>query len=569
MALRGKLSNNKRRKLREWLSVASRALQQSDADTCLAAIGQIRTIQPENADAAYLEALLACEFGQWKQAEGLLAQAVEAEPGRADFHAALAGIYLRSGNSDKAAPVYRRALQIDPQLLSAQLGLAGICVRREAYDEAITILEQARKRHPGDVDIRMGLFQACHHADRIEQAREHLEVVLANNPGHAAASYNLALMDMQAGDRQGAESAIRRAIANHPGYAEAYAVLVDLKHFSEDDDDVRAMQKLYAGCPPDSFERMQVAFALAKVRDDQKRYSDAFALLQEANLIRHRAGHWNEAAERERMRQVMDAFPPGSIASGEAGAGKQEAGGPIFVVGMPRSGTTLVEQILAAHPDVGSCGENRMLLTALEEQGGSPVNPAEVAGWEAERCAAAAAAYLRMADKTCPGVQRFTDKTLSNIACLGIMARLFPKARIVHVRRDAMATCWSIYRHNLTGSDFDYGYDLAQLGRYFRMHEEWMAHWRQVLPEGMLIEVDYEQLVDRQREQTGALLAACGLAWNESCIDFQNNRNRVQTASILQVRQPIYRSAIDAWRHYGKHLQPLVEALGEGHTRSA
>jgi len=569
MALRGKLSNNKKRKLKEWLSVASRALQQSDADSCLAAIGHIRAIQPDNADAAYLEALLACEFGQLEQAESLFAQAIDAEPGRAAFHAALAGLYMRSGNSDKAEPFYRKALQIDPQLLPAQLGLAGICVRREGYGEAIDILEQARKRHPGDADIRMGLFQACHHAGRIGGARDQLDAILANHPDHAAASYNLALMDMEAGDRQHAETAIRRAISSHPGYAEAYAVLVDLKSFTDEDDDVRAMQKLYAACPPDSFERMQMAFALAKVRDDQHRYDDAFALLQEANRIRHRAGRWDEAAERERMRQVMGAFPVGSVEAGATEAGDQGGGGPIFVLGMPRSGTTLVEQILAAHPDVGSCGENRMLLFALEEAAGGPVNPAEVAGWAPGQCAAAAAAYLRMADRACPGVQHFTDKTLSNIASLGIMARLFPKARIIHVRRDAMATCWSIYRHNLTGSDFGYAYDLAELGRYFRIHEEWMAHWRQVLPEGMLIEVGYEQLVGQQREQTEALLAACDLPWNERCLAFQDNRNRVQTASILQVRQPMYRSAIDAWRHYEKHLQPLAGALGEGHTRSA
>ena len=126
-----------------------------------------------------------------------------------------------------------------------------------------------------------------------------------------------------------------------------------------------------------------------------------------------------------------------------------------------------------------------------------------------------------------------------------------------------MATCWSIFLQNLTGSDFEYGHDLTTLGRYFRLYSQWMAHWRKVLPEGMLIELDYESLVRDQDAQTRALLAACDLPWDAQCLDFHRSFNRVQTASAMQVRQPMYRDANQAWRNYQEHLQPLSEALGD------
>jgi len=234
----------------------------------------------------------------------------------------------------------------------------------------------------------------------------------------------------------------------------------------------------------------------------------------------------------------------------------------IFILGMPRSGTTLVEQILAAHPDVQGCGENSMLNQAMSNVSQSSItDPLAPCRWTTQQCEVAGSAYLQRVIEQQSPTCKFTDKTLSLIMHIGSIARFLPKAKIVYVRRNALDTCLSIYKNNISGGNFDYGHDLETLGHYYRAHEQLMDHWRQALPSRMLIEIDYEQLIASPEQQSKALVDACGLAWHPNCLDFQHSNNRVLTASMMQVRQPIYKRAIGSAQPYRKHLQPLIDAL--------
>ncbi len=565
MAVRPKLSNNKKRKIKILLGAAFEALQQGESEQCTQYCSEIEAIQPGNADTAYLRGVLARDSEQCESAEQYFKQAMAAAPKRADFVAALAGYYLSVGDYEQAEPVYRQALAIDPYAVNAQIGLAGALVCLARYDAAIALLETARKQRPGAIDIRMGLFQACHDSGRSDEARGHLHDILKREPEHAQAFYSLGLLELERGALADGENSIRQAIACEPDYTEAYLVLADLQRHTAENDDTSAMRALYARCPAGSMERMNMAFALAKVNDDlgraeqnPQRFDEAFACMQEANTIRRSFSHYDEAATLGRMQQIIDGCSADTIAPH---AGRLDAT-PLFVLGMPRSGTTLVEQVLAAHPDVYACGENPMLADAMATVTGAAVDPLSVCQWTPNQCAQAAAAYMKRLRQCDADALTFTDKTLSHITHIGSIARILPGAKIIHVRRNALDTCLSIYKNNITGDLFDYGHDLGELGRYYRMYEQLMAHWKTVLPAGMWIELEYEQLVADQEAQSRALLLACGLQWDPACLDFQQAGNRVLTASMTQVRQPMYAHSVSAAAHYQTHVNTLVDALG-------
>jgi len=579
MAKSPKLSNNKKRKIQMLLADAFAALQQHEHQQCEQLCSAIHTIQPDNADANYILGVLARDGNQPEQSERYFKQAIATAPKRVDFITALAGLYLSIHAHEQAQTIYEQALALQPHDIHALTGLAGVMVCLERYDEAIALLERAKKQRPGSIDIRMGLFQATHDSGRTEQARMHLQEILKRDASHAQALYHLSLLEIETGDIAAGADAIRRAIECKPDYTEAYIVLADLQRFTQINDDLEAMQALYDRCPDDCIERMNMAFALAKAYDDiakanpdESHFDTAFTFMQEANHLRHRFSTYDEKEALQQMHDLMTYCTAERLAGQCSGESAKQLTDPlsdqhavtqaIFILGMPRSGTTLVEQILAAHPDVHGCGENAMFDQAMASISQSNItDPLQVCDWSEQQCQAVAADYLQRLHNLLPSAHIFTDKTLSHILHIGSIARLFPHAKIIHVRRNALDTCLSIYKNNITGSQFDYGHQLDQLGHYYRAYEQLMAHWRQVLPKNMLIEIDYEQLVSAPEKQSKSLIDACGLPWHADCLDFQHANNRVLTASMTQVRQPIYQRSVGTAQPYHKHLQMLIVAL--------
>ncbi len=563
MAPGSKLSNNKKRKIKMLLADAFAALQKHEHERCQQQCHAIHAIQINNADADYILGVLARDRNQPEKSELYFKQAIATAPKRVDFITALAGLYLSIGAYEQALPVYQQALNLESHDIHALTGLAGVMVCLERYDEAISLLEIAKKQRPGAIDIRMGLFQANHDSGRIEQARVHLQDILKRDANNAQAFYNLSLLEIENGALAAGEQAIRQAIQCNPDYTEAYIVLADLQRFTCHNDDVSAMLSLYDRCPELSIERMNMAFALSKTYDDiaqveqdQSRFDAAFGFMQEANNIRRNLSDYDETAELQQIQHLMQRYTA-TILSVHSGISNTE---PVFILGMPRSGTTLVEQILAAHPEVHACGENAMLNQAMASisHSSDPLCPAD---WTEEQCTIVGKAYLKQLSQQQATAHKFTDKTLSHIIHIGSIARFLPHAKIIHVRRNALDTCLSIYKNNIIGSQYDYGHQLEELGHYYRAYEQLMAHWKSILPAGMLIEIDYEQLVSDSERQSKKLIAACGLPWHSDCLDFQHAKNRVLTASMTQVRQPIYKRSVGTAQHYHKHLQPLIDAL--------
>ncbi|MCR4299784.1 MAG: sulfotransferase, partial [Gallionella sp.] len=234
---------------------------------------------------------------------------------------------------------------------------------------------------------------------------------------------------------------------------------------------------------------------------------------------------------------------------------------PVFILGMPRSGTTLVEQIISSYPGVHGAGELSDLEAIMRRNVAGAAFPDNLPSLDQARLAAWGADYVAGLQRRAPDARRITDKMPANFFAVGLIHLMLPNAKIIHVKRDPVDTCLSCF-FQLFRNGQEFTYDLAELGRYYADYARLMEHWRKVLPEGAFLDVRYEDIVADQEAQSRRLVGYCGLEWNDACLDFDKNRRAVRTASMTQVRQPIYRSSVERWRNYEKFLGPLFDTLG-------
>ncbi len=315
---------------------------------------------------------------------------------------------------------------------------------------------------------------------------------------------------------------------------------------------------------------LYVHFALGKALEDVGDYGRAFEHFLKGNALKRREVHYDEAAEERNLQLIADVFDS-SLIERFAGVGDPSAV-PIFIVGMPRSGSTLIEQILASHPQVQAAGErsnlDRIVRTATGADKQIPF-PASIRALDTDGFRRLGQAYLASLPALGPGQERITDKTPSNFHHVGLIRLILPNARIIHTMRDPVDTCVSCFS-TLFAQGQTFSFDLAELGRYYRRYDELMKHWRSVLPAGALLDVSYAEVVDDLEAQARRLIEYCGLPWDDRCLSFHETSRPIRTASNVQVRRPLYRSSLARWRRYEAFLEPLLAELHPGpETRGA
>jgi tetratricopeptide (TPR) repeat protein len=557
-----KLSNNKKRKIGEILEQAKGALAAGRIPMFDELCRRIESVQQGNPDVANLRAIVRYKMGQPAEAEKLFLAAIKTAPGRQEFHNNLGALYLDQQRYAQAADCYSQAIKLGNKALPVQLSYSKALVEIGRSEDAVAVLQRLKKQYPRDTDVLMGLYAAHYRLDQISEARACLEAILEQHPDHAEALYELGMLDNQAGRLEQGESGLRASLSIKPGNASAYAALAGLKRFEADDDaDLVAMTELYERSGTNTDERIGLSFALGKAMEDMKQYDRAFAYFAEGNGLYRKRSRYDVNDSLAHMQQAIDTFTAQMFAN----ASDIDDATPVFIVGMPRCGSTLVEQILAAHPDVTSRGECEFFASKALHAFHSddvPLTPERMAAFTPKQWGEIGRIYLQHLRGDDTAALRITDKTLTYIRQIGAIHCALPKAKIVHVRRHPLDTCLSIYKHYLQGHRFDYGYDLDDLGNYYRMYLKLMQHWRDVLPKGAMVELDYEDLVADQEGETRKLLDACGLPWNEACLQFNKATNVVRTASMAQVRRPIYTDSQAAWKRYKKQLKPLINILG-------
>lgn len=356
-----------------------------------------------------------------------------------------------------------------------------------------------------------------------------------------------------------ARRAFERAVTLSPKQPAYHRALAEAERFTENDPRLAALEALAR--EEETFsedQKVELNFALAKAYDDLKRYDDAFDRLQKANKIKRRLVPYDEVQMMNFFREITAAFTP-ELMEAKRGVGHPSEV-PVFVVGMPRSGTSLVEQILASHPSVCGAGELTFVQDLIMAGAAGPQYPSSASLLTNEALHKFGGYYSVRAGALAPQAKRIVDKLPANFRHLGLIHLALPNARIVHVRRDPIDTCFSCYS-KLFLNGLNYAYDLGELGHYYKAYERLMAHWRSVLPQDALLDVQYEALVGNFADEARRLVAFCGLQWDERCLTFHETARAVRTLSGQQVRQPLFKTSIGRWRPYESRLQPLLDAL--------
>jgi tetratricopeptide (TPR) repeat protein len=487
-------------------------------------------------------------------------RALEFKPGFAEVHNNLGNALAGLKRREEAIAQYQCAIKIKPDFFEAHNNLGHALCGLKRHADAIVHLRKALEIKPDFPEALGNLAIAFTALNRHEEAAGWYERSLAAAPGLADlhAGYGNQLMIL--GRLDEARRELERAIALAPARTEFYRTLSTMKRFGKGDPQLAAMQALAADMSAlGDEERMDLHFALGKAHADIGLHDRAFSHLEAANRLKRGQIGYDEAATLGQFERIAAAFTPQLMR--RLADGGDPSSLPVFIVGMPRSGTTLVEQVLASHPQVFGAGEIGELEAALAGSDAASPFPESIGAMTAEQLRRIGADYRNRVAALAPAALRITDKMLANFRFVGPIHLALPNARIIHVQRNPVDTCLSCF-FRLFGGELPFAYDLAELGRYYQAYARLMAHWRAVLPEGVMLKVQYEDFVTDFAAQARRLIAHCGLEWDERCSAFYENRRPVTTSSATQVRQPIYRSSIEGWLPYRHGLGPLLDALG-------
>ena len=559
----------------------------------------------DDGDALHWLGVLEQHLGQPAAARACLARAVMLDPGSAQRRYHLAEALRSAGEHEAALPHYEAALARAAGIADVWVGYASALLALERIDQAIEALEHARALAPADAGIGALLHQACAEAaflggERLRRRQRWRDATacyrraLELDPNHARALVNLGscleqdghlaaakeLYDRAAkvdpelalaplnlgivhaveGDRARARQALRNAIALDPMLGTAHYHLALLDDAKRDPAAVLDLERLLARDDLGEHDRAELGFALARRLDRLAELDQAFAALAAANALRHRAAPFDPAGHVELIEALIGRLDRRFFA--QAGATGTRSELPLLVVGMPRSGTTLVEQLLAAHGSVHGAGEREDLLefcrlVATMAPHGSLADA--IAALGPDQAHDLGQSYVRRLGRSAPAASRVVDKLPGNYLRLGLLARIAPAARVIWCRRDPLDTCLSCYFQSFASGQ-RFSYDLAALGLVYRLHERLMRHWRAVLPNPIL-EVRYEDLVADPETEARHLTAFAGLDWQPGCLATEARTGPIRTSSLWQVREPVHNRSVGRWQAYARHLAPLCTAF--------
>jgi tetratricopeptide (TPR) repeat protein len=539
------------------------------------------------------------DLGQYDDARVAFDRARLSDPQRAAIESATAA--LTADDRKKAEEVFRGILQVDPAHTGALCGLAAVSLAADRSPDAERLLRHALKQSAHLPLAHRGLAPALLALGRLTEARavtEHLQRLEPRSPQtwittagvairllrqeDALSAYEHALelrptevglrmsighVQKTLGRRQESEASYHAALKMDPGRAEAYWSLADLKNYTFSEAEIGAMQRLLVSDKRDRPNEAQLNFALGRAFEQRREYSRAFDHYARGNALRQLEQPFDvESFERRslRIRRYFDR----AFFDSHAGSGTPNYA-PIFIVGLPRSGSTLVEQILASHSRVEGTMELPNIINIVGQfddiAPGRDGYPETVSAVPREQLRLLGERYIEETAVLRGSGERFTDKLPNNFSHVGLIQAILPNATIIDARRHPMDACFSTFKqHFAEGQTFSYS--LQDLGRYYRSYLSLMEHWDAVLP-GKVLQVRYEELVADPETHIRRLLAHCALEFEPACLNFHQTRRAVRTASSEQVRQPIYTSGVGYWRHFEAELAPLALALGDALDR--
>lgn len=535
---------------------AMRSLQAGLAGDAIEPLQQAAALQPQNAILLHDLGLACFETGRLADAVAALQQAATVDPGFAQAHFHLGVAREKLGDIHGAIRAYDRATELRPGLTEAWFRAGALVYTLGHREAAIGCFRRAAETGPKTSFGRLGKARALLTDDRDADAEKVLRKTVAVEPDNAMAHDLLGNLLSELGRFDEARACFERAIALAPLLAGSYYDMVRCRPITRDDAGLlRQMAEALATPGLEAAQRHRLHLALAKAHDDLGEYAQAMQQLDAANEVRRANLSFDPARFTAEIDRMIERCTPQWLA--QAARGPRADVTPIFIVGMPRSGTTLVEQILSSHPEVGAGGELNFWNergAAWHALGTADVDPAFLSKATAE--------YLRLLRGIAPRRARVTDKMPFNFLWAGLIHLAFPDARIIHCRRHPVDTALSIHQTHFHPS-LAFPTGGPELVDYLRGYRRLTDHWRRVLPADRFIDVEYEELTREPEAMIRRLVTACGLPWNDACLQPERNPRAVKTPSKWQTRQPIYRNSVARWKRYEPWLGALRTLLDE------
>ena len=479
-------------------------------------------------------------------------------PDFADAHNNIGIVLLELGQLEETVKSYKAALKIKPNFAEAHFNLGVVLQDLKQLDDAIISYKAAIVFHPEYSDAHYNLGIIFHEIGQLEMAIKSLEIAIIINPENAEAHKYLGNTFQLNGQIDEAIKCYKMAISIKPDYADAHRNLTTVKKYTKGDAQIVLMQELLSHGTLSDSDQIYICFALAKAYEDLGEQDDLFKALHEGNRLRKIQLNYsldNSLKEHSNLKNLFNLPPsiPGKLVSNESSKIR-----PIFIVGMPRSGTSLVEQIISSHYKTHGAGElnilNELIIPIVNDLAVQDADLSENIFLSIRKN------YLDYLSSLNVPENVITDKMPTNFQYIGFILQAFPEAKVINLKRDSRAVCWSIYKNYFPGSGLGFAFNMKDLASYYNSYNELMSFWHQTFP-NKIYNICYEDLTTNQEEETKKLLEYCELAWDDNCLNFQDNKRAVRTTSSLQVRKKMYQGSSETWKNYATHIQPIIDGL--------
>ncbi len=517
---------------------------------------------PDYLPASYNLALIRSRQGRLHECAQLLREITARKPDWAAAHYNLGVALVELGDYDAALPAFKMAVQLEPYMAAGHFNLARTLRELAFVRAAIDHLRKGLEIDPDNVDAIIDLADLLADENEINEAMQLLETARSRHPQVTVIPTTLGALCHRMGEARRAEFWFDSALTINPLDTSAIFGRAQVRRYTDADRDwPQILERQLSDANISEGQQSALHFALGKIHNDLGDYDTAFAHFQAANDAIHKTTHYDRRETEAFIDNTIRIFTKDFIDKLRAMGSDSDL--PVFVVGMPRSGTTLVEQIIASHPQAHGAGELRYFTSIYKRLPQLLRSSQSTLDCISTMTPAAAANitgnYLALLRRHSATALRIVNKTPGNFIFLGLIAGLFPDARIIHCTREPLDVCLSIYFQSFK-EGHDYSWDLLDIGHYYRLYARLMRHWRAVMPDRFL-DVNYEELVAGPEAGSRRLIGYCGLPWDDQCLRFYETKREVKTASLWQVRQPIYKTSAGRWQNYAKYLGPLQELL--------
>jgi len=499
------------------------------------------------------------EIGPIESAINSFEKALALNPDYAEAHYNLGVAFQRTNQLDNAVECYEKSITLKHAYPTAHNNLGVIMLERSQLDSAVKSFEWAVAYSPEYAEAHNNLGSAFQELNQFDLAKEQFKKAVSINQDYALAFNNLGNSCKTLGLTNEALNHYEKAIAIKGDFAEAHFNLSGVKKYKQSDIQISTMLSILPSKTLNESDQIFINFALAKVNDDLNNQEELFRFLNEGNRLRKAQLNYSIDDYQNKHSVIKKMFSHNLLSIEKELLSEKKSKRPIFIIGMPRSGTTLVEQIISSHHAVYGADElntiSKLTSSILKDSSAQMKN-----GLTKRSLLTFRQQYLEHLSTLNINEDIITDKWPLNFQYIGFILSAFPEAKIIHLKRDARAICWSIYKNYFSGKGNGWAYNFKDLVSFYALYSDLMNFWHKLFPD-KIYDVSYEKLTNNQNDETIKLLQYCDLEWDDNCLNFHTNKRPVKTASALQVREKMYQGSSEDWKKYKKHIQPLIKGL--------